>query len=151
MANPPIHDHSYRQYLLDKKLMGSRCTGCGAQYVPPRDVCAACHEGAMEWVQMRGAGSLSAFTTISIGTPATVAEGYDRNNPYCCAVVALEGTNLEVGVAGAGFSADDTFDFGGNVLAGLLQDWQRFFGWSCGEWDRPARGEMLKCSCRRTP
>ena len=44
----------------------------------------------MEWVQMRGAGSLSAFTTISIGTPATVAEGYDRNNPYCCAVVALE-------------------------------------------------------------
>ena len=31
--------------------------------------------------------------------------------------------------------------FGGNVLAGLLQDWQRFFGWSCGEWDRPARGE----------
>jgi uncharacterized OB-fold protein len=48
MANPPIHDHSYRQYLLDKKLMGSRCTGCGAQYVPPRDVCAACHEGAMD-------------------------------------------------------------------------------------------------------
>ncbi len=44
----------------------------------------------MEWVRMRGAGSLSAFTTISIGTPATVAEGYDRNNPYCCAVVALE-------------------------------------------------------------
>ena len=90
MANPPIHDHSYRQFLRDKKLMGSRCTGCGAQYVPPRDVCAACHEGTMEWVQMRGAGSLSAYPTISIGTPNTVAEGYDRNNPYCCAVVALE-------------------------------------------------------------
>ena len=34
--------------------------------------------------------------------------------------------------------------FGGNVLSGLLQDWERFFGWRCGMWDRPPAGPVIE-------
>ena len=113
MSERPIHDHSYRQFLQEQKLMGSRCTVCDAQFVPPRAVCAACHGGSMEWVEMSGAGSLSAFTSISIGTPATIAEGYDRKNPYCCAVVALEeGPRVVARLQGVDAGQPETIEVG---------------------------------------
>ena len=90
MDQRAIGEYAFRQYLQEGKLMGSRCAACGAQFVPPRDLCGACRDGTMEWVAMSGLGTLAAFTSIAIGTPATVAEGYHRDNPYCCAVVALE-------------------------------------------------------------
>jgi uncharacterized OB-fold protein len=44
----------------------------------------------MEWVEMKGTGKLAAFTCISIGPPFMIAEGYNRNNPYCSGVVELD-------------------------------------------------------------
>jgi uncharacterized OB-fold protein len=44
----------------------------------------------MAWAEMKGEGKLSAFTCIAIGPPSMIAEGYDRNNPYCSGVVQLE-------------------------------------------------------------
>jgi hypothetical protein len=91
----PISDNSYRKYLTEEKLMGSRCTACGALYMPPRAICVSCYKSDMEWVEMTGQAKLSAFTCIAVGPPAMIAEGYGRNNPYCSGVVELEG-NLRV-------------------------------------------------------
>jgi len=83
-------DHWFEQFLSEDKLMGSRCTGCGVLFVPPRAVCIKCRCTAMEWVEMNGSGRLAAFTCIAIGPPSMAREGYGRDNPYCSGVVELE-------------------------------------------------------------
>ena len=90
MEERPMSDYWFEQYLNEEKLMGSRCSKCGALYVPPRSICQKCHGTKMEWVQMGGMGKLTAFTCIAIGPSSMVEEGYDRNNPYCTGVVELD-------------------------------------------------------------
>lgn len=85
-----IGSHGFEQFLSKEKLMGSRCTVCGALSVPPRHLCRAGHGPRMQWVQMSGSGRLAAFTCIAIGPPHMIEEGYDRKNPYCCGVVELD-------------------------------------------------------------
>lgn len=81
---------SFNQFLGEKKLMASKCTKCGALYLPPRPLCIKCFGSEMEWVEMKGKGKLAAFTTIYVGPTFMLEEGYDRNNPYCTGVVELE-------------------------------------------------------------
>lgn len=90
MEKRPFSDTSYRSLLNEGRLMGSRCKGCGARYVPPRPVCTSCFRSDMEWVEMSGRGRLAAFTCISIAPPFMMAQGYGRSRPYCTGVVELE-------------------------------------------------------------
>lgn len=90
MEQRPFSDNSFRQFLNEEKLMGSRCPKCGAFYAPPRPICSKCHGTAMEWVQLKGNGKLAAFTCIAVGTPATIKEGYDRKHPYISGAVELD-------------------------------------------------------------
>ena len=70
--------------------MGSRCAGCGTLHVPPRAICPECRGTDMAWEQVKGTGTLTAFTCITMVTPALQAEGYGRDNPFCTGVVALD-------------------------------------------------------------
>ena len=90
MQERPISDYWFEQFLNADKLMGSKCMECGALFAPPRPVCLKCHGDKMEWAEMKGTGSLAAFTCISIGPPSMLEEGYDRGNPYCAGVVTLD-------------------------------------------------------------
>ena len=90
MEERPFSDISYRQFISEGKLMGSKCRKCGALSVPPRHFCMECHGDDMEWHQMKGDGELAAFTCIFVAPPKMVAKGYDRKNPYCTGVVKLE-------------------------------------------------------------
>lgn len=90
MEERPISDHWFEEFLKEERLMGSRCRDCGALFVPPRALCIECHGDALQWAEMGGRGKLAAFTSIFIGPPAMVEEGYDRKNPYCTGVVELE-------------------------------------------------------------
>ncbi len=90
MEDRPFSDTSYNEFLTQEKLMGSKCKKCGTLYAPPRSICTNCYASDMEWVEMKGTGKLAAFTCISIGPPFMIAEGYDRNNPYCSGVVELD-------------------------------------------------------------
>ena len=90
MQELPFSDIVYNQFLAEDKLMGSKCEGCGALYVPPRQICIKCHGSDMKWVEIKGNGRLAAFTCIFIGPPSMAAEGYSRENPYCVGVVELE-------------------------------------------------------------
>jgi hypothetical protein len=101
MHDRPFSDISYKQFLSEEKLMGSRCKKCNALHVPPRPICPACHSTDMGWEQMKGNGKLQAFTCISIGPAFMIAEGYNRHNPYCSGVVELdEGAKVDARIDG---------------------------------------------------
>jgi uncharacterized OB-fold protein len=101
MEERPFSDISYELFLNEEKLMGSRCKGCGKQYVPPRSICIDCHGSDMEWIEMSGKGRLAAFTVINIPPPFMIAQGYNRKNPYCTGVVELaEGTKVDARIEG---------------------------------------------------
>ena len=90
MEDRPFSDISYRQYLSEERLMGSKCEACDAQYVPPRSICVKCYSSDMEWMEMKEQGSLAAFTCITIAPPSMIKQGYNRKNPYILGVVELE-------------------------------------------------------------
>ncbi len=46
MEERPFSDISYEKFLNEEKLMGSRCKGCGTQYVPPPVICIDCYGSA---------------------------------------------------------------------------------------------------------
>ncbi len=92
---------SFNRFLSEHKLMGARCTKCGALYLPPRAICPQCHGLQMEWIELSGKGKLAAFSAVSIGPSTLQAEGYDRNNPYCAGIVELdEGVKISARVLG---------------------------------------------------
>jgi uncharacterized OB-fold protein len=101
MGEMPFSDIAFEAYLRKEMLMGSRCKTCRALYAPPRPICIDCRSSEMEWEQMSGKGKLAAFTCITIGPAAMIAEGYDRNNPYISGVVELdEGTRVDARIEG---------------------------------------------------
>ena len=121
MADKPISDYQFEQFLEEEKLMGARCAGCGALFVPPRAICAKCHGSEMEWMETRGEGQLVAFTCISIGPPAMIEEGYDRNNPYCSGAVELvEGPRVVAQIEGVDTLHPETIKIGMPVKAAFL-------------------------------
>ena len=89
MMDRPVNDHSFEQFLGEEKLMGARCSACNTLFVPPRSVCVKCYSSRMAWTEVKGTGTLAAFTCITIGPSFMAAEGYDRKNPYCTGVVEL--------------------------------------------------------------
>ena len=113
MEERPFSDISYEQFLNEEKLMGSRCKKCRALFTPPRSICVKCYSWEMEWVQMNGKGKLSAFTCIAIGPPFMMAEGYDRERPYCSGVVALEeGPRVDARLEGVDAKNPETIKVG---------------------------------------
>jgi len=101
MEERPFSDISYEQYLSEEKLMGSRCKKCKALFVPPRSICVKCYNSEMEWVEVKGKGQLAAFTCITVAPPSMIAQGYDRNHPYCSGVVELEeGARVDARIEG---------------------------------------------------
>ncbi len=83
-------ENSFRAFLAEHKLMGSRCQACDQLYLPPRPLCPECYAADMEWVELSGEGKLLAFTIVHIAPTAMIEAGYDRVNPYCAGVVELE-------------------------------------------------------------
>ena len=90
MEDRPLNDTSYEQFLIERKIMGSRCKKCGALALPPRPICVSCFGGEMEWVQFKGTGKLAAFTSITVAPPYMAKEGFGRNNPYVVGVLELD-------------------------------------------------------------
>ena len=104
---------SFYQFLNERRLMASRCTQCGALHLPPRPICIACHDDRMEWVQMKGKGTLAAFTTIAVAPTLMIEEGYGRDNPYCTGIVQLEeGPKISARIVGLDASKPESIEVG---------------------------------------
>jgi uncharacterized OB-fold protein len=89
MRSIPFNFAGFQTYLNDKKLMASRCQNCGSDYLPPKPLCTSCFMDKMEWVELKGEGTLAAFTIVHIAPTAMLEVGYGRENPYCSGIVRL--------------------------------------------------------------
>lgn len=90
MGHRDLTNASFREYLAERQLMGTRCRKCGAMHVPPRPLCPSCFSTDMEWAQSCGRGKLAAFTVVHVAPTSMIAAGYGRQNPYCAGIVELE-------------------------------------------------------------
>ncbi|MFC2066379.1 Zn-ribbon domain-containing OB-fold protein [Chloroflexota bacterium] len=113
MEERPISTQSFHKFLNENKLMGSKCKKCGTVYSPPRPICLSCRSDEMGWVELKGKGKLLTFTSIYVGPPSMVAQGYNRTNPYCSGVVGLEeGVNIDARIEGVDANNPETIKIG---------------------------------------
>ena len=97
----PFTSASFEEYLSEKKLMGSHCTTCKQNFLPPRAICPNCHSDQLTWVEFSGKGKLVAFTSIYIAPTAMIEVGYGRDNPYLSGIVELdEGVKISAQILG---------------------------------------------------
>lgn len=121
MEERPISTISFNQFLNEEKLMGSKCKKCSVLYLPPRPICLKCFSRDMEWVEMKGKGKLLTFTSIYVGTPSMIKEGYDRKHPYCAGVVELEeGVRIDARIEGVDASQPETIKIGTPLTVAFL-------------------------------
>lgn len=72
------------------KLLGIRCTACGALTIPPKAFCERCGKQAWETVPLSGDGTIDSFTIIRVAPRKFAGEA-----PYAIAAVRLiEGVAL---------------------------------------------------------
>lgn len=101
MGDRPFSDIAFQRYLMEEKLMGSRCNQCGQLYAPPRSLCVHCYAMDQKWVALGGRGRLAAFTCIAVVPKSMSEEGFGRNNPYCVGVVETnEGPRVVARIVG---------------------------------------------------
>lgn len=134
MTDRAFTQESYNAYLGEHKLMGTACKKCGSMYLPPRPFCPDCHSNSLEWVELPGTGTLTAFTTIHIGPKAMIAAGYDRKNPFCVGVVQIDnGPAISAQILGVDPSAPESIKIGTRLAVkyvdrGEGDDRQTFLG-----------------------
>lgn len=117
----PFTAFAFNQYLNEKKLMAAYCPACAASYVPPRAICPRCHSAALEWQALSGRGRLAAFTVVYVGLSELAHAGYDRNNPYCTAIVALEeGGQISAFLTGVDAAAPEQIQIGMPLVVDFL-------------------------------
>jgi len=121
MTDHAISDSAFAAFLKQGQLKGSRCTACDVVFVPPRGMCPQCHKADMQWTPMAGTGRLLAFTCIAIGPPWMAALGYDREHPYCSAVIELdEGPRVVARIEGVDTNRPENIRIGTRLV--LRQD-----------------------------
>jgi uncharacterized OB-fold protein len=121
MTDHTISDSEFTAFLKQGQLQGSRCTDCDAVFVPPRGMCPHCHTTDMQWTPMAGTGRLLAFTCIAIEPPWMAALGYDREHPYCSAVIELdEGPRVVARIEGVDTNRPENIRIGTRLV--LHQD-----------------------------
>jgi uncharacterized OB-fold protein len=70
--------------LEDNKLLGTKCKGCGAKYLPPRNHC-RCGSNKMEWFEAPPNGKILTYTLV-----AQPSESMSKYAPYVIAIAELE-------------------------------------------------------------
>lgn len=84
--------------LESGRIMGRKCTRCGAVEYPPVIACNTCNCTEMEWVEMDGRGML---TEIVMPSPLTGGIGKEAMVPYAYGAITLEeGTGINGVVRG---------------------------------------------------
>ncbi len=113
---------AFSQHLADHKIMGTECTNCGTQFLPPRPMCTNCYSGEMRWVELDQHGTLAAFTTVHITSTAMTEAGYGRDNPHCSGIVQLDnGLSISAQVLGVDTSNPASIQIGSSVEAVFLE------------------------------
>jgi len=74
----------------DKKILASRCPGCGAVYMPPRQTCGPCFKNMTvdDMVEVGPAGTVETYTVVNYDEPVM-----PRKAPFVYAIVKLDGAD----------------------------------------------------------
>ena len=80
----PSVENFYR-YCADRKLMAVKCDKCGAVICPPRTICPKCYSNKLDWVELKGRGTLLTFTIIHF-PPIQ----FQALAPYAVGIIKLE-------------------------------------------------------------
>jgi uncharacterized OB-fold protein len=76
----------------------------------------------MEWVELQGGGTLTAYTVIAVGPTFMVEEGYDRKNHYCSGIVQLEeGPKISARITGVDIKKPETIKIGTPLEVDFLE------------------------------
>jgi uncharacterized OB-fold protein len=75
--------------LVEGRLLGRRCPGCGKVYVPPRGACPTCALPAGEEVAVSDAGTVTTFCVVNVPF-----EGQTVKLPYVYASILLDGADI---------------------------------------------------------
>lgn len=77
-----IEDGWFKNFGDGVALSGSRCSACGKVFFPPKPVCPACFDGALEDVPLSKKGILHTYAVSYMGPP-------DLVKPYIIGFVDL--------------------------------------------------------------
>ena len=76
----------------------------------------------MEWTELLGRGTLTAYTVIAVGPTFMVEEGYDRKNHYCSGIVQLEeGPKMSARITGVAIKKPETIKIGTPLEVDFLE------------------------------
>ena len=81
---------NYFDFLIEGKLMGSKCKKCGKLHIPPRKICEKCQSTDLEWIEFSGNGKLATYSLVHVGARYFSNQGYKMRKPYCFGVIELE-------------------------------------------------------------
>jgi len=119
MSESEFTVEAFRDFLVEGRIMGSRCKGCGAISLPPRPICTQCGGQDLEWVELEGKGTVRAYTVIHV--PLTRMR--DRC-PYACGVVEFdEGPRISGLILGV--SEDEEMAVGSRVEVEFVKEGER--------------------------
>jgi uncharacterized protein len=76
----------YWTQAADGRVLLQRCPRCGLVWHPPAPVCPGCRDGAPQWLESAGLGTLYSYTRVDHAVHAAVADVV----PYLVALVDLD-------------------------------------------------------------
>jgi uncharacterized OB-fold protein len=68
-------------YLLQGKVMATKCRSCGTITFPPKMDCPSCLASNAEWFEVSGTATLSTYSIVTYGP-----SGFEDDAPYTLAV-----------------------------------------------------------------
>lgn len=79
---PKTKIERYWKELENNTILATRCSRCGEKYYPPQADCSVCYSDDMEWVEIRGEGTLESFTQQHV-----IPQGFTFvSKPYTIAI-----------------------------------------------------------------
>ncbi len=78
--------------LLERRIEGLQCDGCGRRYLPPRPVCGRCRLPMGTWVPIADEGVLVAWSVVHLPM-LDGRTGQPRPVPYGMGLIRLDGAD----------------------------------------------------------
>lgn len=90
------------QACLERRLVVQKCTSCGAHQFYPRPFCLTCESESLDWVDVKGTGTVYSLTTVRMAVVDALPP------PYLLALVDLEeGPRLLTNIVGGDVKIGD--------------------------------------------
>ena len=80
---------AFMDYLEKGELRATKCKDCGRVFFPPRADCSWCMTKNVDWVEVKGQGTLDSFTKVNYGPT-----GFENDVPYILALVDFDGVKV---------------------------------------------------------